>query len=57
MQILEQGEYVGKILGSCEDEGMFASMSTYEQGSFNNSWHYHVNPHISSTFGRIPKQQ
>jgi AraC family transcriptional regulator len=47
MQVLEHGEYVGQILGSCEDKGMVASCSSYDQGSFNNSWHYHVNAHIS----------
>ena len=47
MQILEQGEYVGRILKEQQADGMLASVSAYNQNLFNDNWHCHVNPHIS----------
>lgn len=47
MQILEQGEYVGRILKEQQADGILASVSAYHQHQFNDNWHCHVNPHIS----------
>jgi AraC family transcriptional regulator len=47
MQLLEKGEYVGSIKNEFRENGLLASISSYEQRRFNNSWHCHVNAHIS----------
>lgn len=47
MQILEPGEYNGLIQSGFKQDGAFVSVSSYQQGEFNDAWHYHVNAHIS----------
>jgi AraC family transcriptional regulator len=47
MQLLKQGEYVGDILSGVQQEGIYASVSTYNTNLFNDSWHCHENAHIS----------
>src|ERR1700760_2094620 len=47
MEILEKGQYSGKVTGSCTEGGIMASITTYQQDNFNGSLHYHDNAHLS----------
>jgi AraC family transcriptional regulator len=47
MQVLEKGEYVGAIRKEIREEGILASVSSYDQHRFYDAWHCHVNAHIS----------
>lgn len=59
MQVLERGEYVGNIQTLLKEQGLIASVSSYNQNLFNDSWHYHVNAHISFVLkgGRSEKKK
>lgn len=47
MQVLQQGEYVGDIRNQVHQDGVFASISSYNKSFFNDAWHCHENAHIS----------
>jgi AraC family transcriptional regulator len=59
MQVLEKGEYVGNIQTRFNERGVIASVSSYNGNRFNDSWHYHVNAHISFVLkgGRSEKKK
>jgi len=59
MQVLSQGEYVGKIQSKVHQEGIYASISSYNQHLFNGDWHCHENAHISFVLkgGRSEKKK
>lgn len=47
MQILEKGQYSGKVTGTLSTAGLLASITAYDGDNFNNALHYHDNAHFS----------
>jgi len=49
MEVLERGQYSGKVTGTFAGSGLLASVTCYDGDHFNNVRHYHDNAHFSFT--------